>query len=49
MYLIFFAITAIPDCAITDLGLVDCVTLEVVSPIAAALDGAASRPPTPVV
>ncbi len=33
MYLIFLSITAIPDYAITDLGLIDCVTLEVTSPV----------------
>lgn len=30
MYLFFLSITAIPDYAVTDLGLVDCVNLEVV-------------------
>jgi adenine deaminase len=33
MYLIFLSITAIPDYAITDLGLIDCVRLEVISPL----------------
>ena len=33
MYLIFLSITAIPDYAITDLGLIDCVTLESMSPL----------------
>ncbi|WP_433253983.1 adenine deaminase C-terminal domain-containing protein [Streptosporangium sp. CA-135522] len=33
MYLFFLSITAIPDYAITDLGLVDCVKLEVIDPI----------------
>lgn len=33
MYLFFLSITAIPDYAVTDLGLVDCVRLEVVDPI----------------
>jgi adenine deaminase len=33
MYLIFLEVTAIPRYAITDLGLIDCVTLEVVSPV----------------
>jgi adenine deaminase len=33
MYLIFLSITAIPDYAITDLGLIDCVSLRVVSPL----------------
>lgn len=33
MYLIFLSITAIPDYAITDLGLVDCVKLEVIEPV----------------
>ena len=33
MYLILLPITAIPDYAITDLGLVDCVKLEVIEPI----------------
>jgi adenine deaminase len=32
-YLMFLSITAIPDYAITDLGLIDCVKLEPVSPI----------------
>ncbi|NUT41474.1 MAG: adenine deaminase [Thermoactinospora sp.] len=33
MYLFFLSITAIPDYAVTDLGLVDCVRLQVVDPI----------------
>ncbi|MFF3670490.1 adenine deaminase C-terminal domain-containing protein [Microtetraspora malaysiensis] len=33
MYLFFLSITAIPDYAITDLGLVDCVALDVIDPI----------------
>ncbi|MEU4544295.1 adenine deaminase C-terminal domain-containing protein [Nonomuraea dietziae] len=33
MYLFFLSITAIPDYAVTDLGLVDCVRLEVIDPI----------------
>ncbi|WP_214322269.1 adenine deaminase [Nonomuraea sediminis] len=33
MYLFFLSITAIPDYAVTDLGLVDCVNLEVVEVI----------------
>jgi len=33
MYMIFLSVTAIPDYAITDLGLIDCVSLSVVSPI----------------
>src|SRR5215207_458585 len=33
MYLIFLSITAIPDYAITDLGLVDCVKLEVIESV----------------
>jgi adenine deaminase len=33
MYLIFLSITAIPDYAITDLGLIDCVSLQVISPL----------------
>lgn len=33
MYLIFLSITAIPDYAITDLGLIDCVTLQAMSPL----------------
>ncbi len=32
MYLIFLSITAIPDYAITDLGLIDCVSLQAISP-----------------
>jgi adenine deaminase len=37
MYLIFLSITAIPDYAITDLGLIDCVSLQVISPLIAQL------------
>ncbi len=33
MYLIFLSIAAIPDYAITDLGLIDCVSLQVISPL----------------
>jgi adenine deaminase len=33
MYMIFLSITAIPDYAITDRGLVDCVNLRIISPI----------------
>ena len=33
MYLIFLPITAIPDYAITDFGLVDCVKREVIEPV----------------
>jgi adenine deaminase len=33
MYLIFLSITAIPDYAITDLGLIDCVSLEAINPL----------------
>ena len=33
MYLIFLSVTAIPDYAMTDLGLVNCVSLSVISPI----------------
>lgn len=33
MYLFFLSITAIPDYAVTDLGLVDCVNLEIVEVI----------------
>jgi adenine deaminase len=33
MYLIFLSITAIPDYAITDLGLIDCVSLRPISPL----------------
>ncbi|MFI6926183.1 adenine deaminase [Nonomuraea spiralis] len=33
MYLFFLSITAIPDYAVTDLGLIDCVRLTVVDPI----------------
>jgi adenine deaminase len=33
MYLFFLSITAIPDYAVTDLGLIDCVNLEVVEVI----------------
>ena len=34
--LIFLSITAIPDWAITDLGLIDCVKFDVVDPVIAA-------------
>lgn len=33
MYMFFLPITAIPDYAITDLGVVDCIALEVINPI----------------
>lgn len=33
MYMIFLSITAIPDYALTDQGLVDCVKLRVISPV----------------
>ncbi len=33
MYMFFLPITAIPDYAITDLGVVDCIALEIISPI----------------
>jgi adenine deaminase len=33
MYMIFLSVTAIPDYAMTDLGLIDCVSLTVASPI----------------
>jgi adenine deaminase len=33
MYLIFLSVTAIPEYAMTDLGLIDCVNLRVVSPV----------------
>ena len=33
MYMIFLSVTAIPDYAMTDLGLIDCVNLNVMSPI----------------
>jgi len=33
MYLIFLSVTAIPDYAITDLGLIDCVSLQAISPL----------------
>ncbi len=33
MYMIFLSVTAIPDYAMTDLGLIDCVKLRVVSPV----------------
>jgi adenine deaminase len=33
MYLIFLSVTAIPDYAMTDLGLIDCVELSVVNPV----------------
>lgn len=38
LYLIFLPITAIPDYAITDLGLIDCVKLEPTSPILGPVD-----------
>jgi adenine deaminase len=33
MYMIFLSVTAIPDYAMTDLGLIDCVNLNVTSPV----------------
>ncbi len=33
MYMIFLSVTAIPDYAMTDLGLIDCVSLQVISPV----------------
>jgi adenine deaminase len=33
MYMIFLSVTAIPDFAMTDLGLIDCVNLRVINPI----------------
>jgi adenine deaminase len=33
MHMIFLSVTAIPDYAMTDLGLIDCVNLRVVSPV----------------
>lgn len=33
MYMIFLSVTAIPDYAMTDLGLIDCVNLDVTSPV----------------
>jgi adenine deaminase len=33
MYMIFLSVTAIPDYAMTDLGLIDCVNLRVVNPV----------------
>jgi adenine deaminase len=33
MYMIFLSVTAIPDYAMTDLGLIDCVNLSVTSPV----------------
>ncbi len=33
MYMIFLSVTAIPDYALTDRGLVDCVALDTISPI----------------
>ena len=33
MYMIFLSVTAIPDYAMTDLGLIDCVRLDVTSPV----------------
>jgi adenine deaminase len=33
MYMIFLSVTAIPDYAMTDLGLIDCVNLRVISPV----------------
>jgi adenine deaminase len=33
MYMIFLSVTAIPDYAMTDLGLIDCVNLAVASPV----------------
>jgi len=39
MYMIFLSVTAIPDYAMTDLGLIDCVALSVISPILGAVHG----------
>jgi adenine deaminase len=33
MYMIFLSVTAIPDYAMTDLGLIDCVNLDVTNPV----------------
>jgi adenine deaminase len=33
MYMIFLSVTAIPDYAITDRGVIDCVRLEVINPV----------------
>jgi adenine deaminase len=33
MYMIFLSVTAIPDYAMTDLGLIDCVSLNVIDPV----------------
>ena len=33
MYMIFLSVTAIPDYAMTDLGLIDCVSLRVIDPV----------------
>jgi adenine deaminase len=33
MYMIFLSVTAIPDYAMTDLGLIDCVALDVANPV----------------
>jgi adenine deaminase len=43
MYMFVLQITAIPDFAITDLGVIDCVKLEVVDPLQEASDGGARR------
>jgi adenine deaminase len=43
MYMFVLQITAIPDFAITDLGVIDCVKLEVVDPLQEASDGRAGR------
>jgi adenine deaminase len=39
MYMIFLSVTAIPDYAITDRGLVDCVRLEVIDPVLEPVSG----------
>lgn len=48
MYLIFLSITAIPDYAITDLGLVDCAALAVVSPVLGPAEDARAPAGAPV-
>lgn len=45
MYLIFLSVTAIPDYAITERGVIDCVSLAVVDPVLSPSTAAAATPP----
>jgi adenine deaminase len=37
--MIFLSVTTMPDYAVTDIGLIDCVSLGVISPLLGALAG----------